>query len=90
MSPPSSSPALSPTDFSSAVTAITAAFGDPTRRRIYLLAHERQDGVTASEVAEACDLRLSIPGTGTVESLNVAAATAVFLATWCQTATAET
>jgi TrmH RNA methyltransferase len=32
--------------------------------------------------AQACDLRLSIPGTGAVESLNVAAATAVFLAGW--------
>jgi len=29
--------------------------------------------------AQNCDLRLSIPGTGAVESLNVAAATAVFL-----------
>ena len=43
---------LSPTEFSSAVTAITSAFGDPTRRQIYLFAHERPDGVTASEVAE--------------------------------------
>lgn len=32
--------------------------------------------------ADACDLRLSIPGTGAVESLNVAAATAVMLAEW--------
>ena len=29
---------LSPTEFSSAVTAITSAFGDPTRREIYLFA----------------------------------------------------
>ena len=43
---------LSPTEFSSAVTAITSAFGDPTRREIYLFAHEHEDGVTASEVAE--------------------------------------
>lgn len=43
---------LSPTEFSSAVTAITAAFGDPTRREIYLFAHEHPHGVTASEVAE--------------------------------------
>ncbi len=34
------------------------------------------------ELAAACDLRLSIPGTGRVESLNVAAATAVLLAAW--------
>jgi TrmH RNA methyltransferase len=32
--------------------------------------------------AAACDLRLSIPGTGAVESLNVASATAVLLAAW--------
>ncbi|WP_133479732.1 TrmH family RNA methyltransferase [Cognatilysobacter segetis] len=32
--------------------------------------------------AKACDLRLSIPGSGAVESLNVAAATAVMLAEW--------
>src|SRR5207342_919671 len=34
------------------------------------------------ELAAACDLRVSIPGTGAVESLNVAAATAVLLAAW--------
>jgi predicted ArsR family transcriptional regulator len=43
---------LSPTDFASAVTAITSAFGDPTRRDIYLFTHEMPDGVTAAEVAE--------------------------------------
>jgi predicted ArsR family transcriptional regulator len=44
---------LSPTEFASAVTAITSAFGDPTRREIYLFAHEQGDdgGVTAAEVA---------------------------------------
>lgn len=42
---------LGPEEFSSAVAAITSAFGDPTRRRIYLFARERDDGVTASEVA---------------------------------------
>jgi TrmH RNA methyltransferase len=35
-------------------------------------------------LADACDLRLSIPGSGAVESLNVAAATAVLLAAWRQ------
>ncbi|GAB3748534.1 TrmH family RNA methyltransferase [Lysobacter olei] len=34
------------------------------------------------ELARTCDLQLSIPGTGAVESLNVAAATAVLLAAW--------
>jgi len=33
-------------------------------------------------LAAACDLQVSIPGTGAVESLNVAAATAVLLAEW--------
>lgn len=47
-------PALTPTEFSSAVTAITSAFGDPTRREIYLFvhAHSEGEGVTAAEVAE--------------------------------------
>ena len=43
---------LSATDFASMVTAITSAFGDPTRRDIYLFAREAPDGVTATEVAE--------------------------------------
>ena len=34
------------------------------------------------ELALACDLQVSIPGTGVVESLNVASATAVLLAAW--------
>jgi predicted ArsR family transcriptional regulator len=50
-------PSLTPTEFSSAVTAITSAFGDPTRREIYLFVHARSTGedaggVTAGEVAE--------------------------------------
>lgn len=55
MTPASSTPRtdpLSPTEFASAVTAITSAFGDPTRRDIYLFAHEVPDGVTAGGVAE--------------------------------------
>jgi len=43
---------LSPTDFSSAVSALTSAFGDPTRRGIWLFAHEHDAGVTAAEVAQ--------------------------------------
>ena len=46
---------LSPTDFSSAVSALTSAFGDPTRRGIWLFAHEHDDGVTAAEVAQRFD-----------------------------------
>ncbi len=51
-SAPRSPSELSPTDFASAVTAITSAFGDPTRREIYLLARDRSDGVTTAQVAE--------------------------------------
>jgi predicted ArsR family transcriptional regulator len=51
---------LSPTEFSSAVTAITSAFGDPTRRQIYLFAHEHPEGVTASEVAERFELHPNV------------------------------
>jgi predicted ArsR family transcriptional regulator len=43
---------LSPTEFASAVTAITSAFGDPSRRDIYLFAHEHPEGITAAEAAE--------------------------------------
>jgi predicted ArsR family transcriptional regulator len=43
---------LSPTEFASVVTAITSAFGDPTRRDIYLFARSASDGVTASQVAD--------------------------------------
>jgi predicted ArsR family transcriptional regulator len=42
---------LSPTEFAAAVTALTSAFGDPTRREIYLYAHATDAGVTAAEVA---------------------------------------
>lgn len=51
---------LSPTEFASAVTAITSAFGDPTRREIYLFTHSEPDGVTASEVAERFDLHPNV------------------------------
>lgn len=51
---------FSPDGFTSAVSAITGAFGDPTRRRIYLLAHESPDGVTASEAAEAFGLHANV------------------------------
>ncbi len=38
--------------FTSTVSAITNAFGDPTRRGIYLFAREEAAGVTATQVAE--------------------------------------
>ncbi|KGM57325.1 rRNA methyltransferase [Lysobacter arseniciresistens ZS79] len=50
------------------------------RRLVYVLGAEGE-GMDRG-LASRCDLRLSIPGTGAVESLNVAAATAVLLAAW--------
>lgn len=52
------------------------------RRLVYVLGAEGK-GMDAG-LAAACDLRVSIPGTGAVESLNVAAATAVLLAAWAR------
>jgi TrmH RNA methyltransferase len=52
------------------------------QRLIYVLGAEGE-GMSAA-LAAACDLRVSIPGTGAVESLNVAAATAVLLAQWAR------
>jgi predicted ArsR family transcriptional regulator len=54
------SAALSDADFSAAVSAITSAFGDPTRRGIYLYASSVDDGVTASSVAERFDLHANV------------------------------
>lgn len=51
---------LTPTEFSSVVTAITSAFGDPTRREIYLLARGSEAGVTATEVANHFDLHPNV------------------------------
>jgi len=55
-----SSTTLTPTEFASVVTAITSAFGDPTRREIYLFAHEHPDGVTAAEAAAHFDLHANV------------------------------
>ena len=38
--------------FSAMVAAVTNAFGDPTRREIYLFARDDENGVTAAAVAE--------------------------------------
>ncbi|GAB3515439.1 tRNA/rRNA methyltransferase [Pseudoxanthomonas daejeonensis] len=50
------------------------------QRLVYVMGAEGEGMDPA--LAAACELRLSIPGTGAVESLNVAAATAVFLSRW--------
>ncbi len=46
--------------FSALVAAVTSAFGDPTRREIYLFARGLPDGVTASEVAERFSLHPNV------------------------------
>lgn len=53
---------LSAADFAAAVTAITSAFGDPTRRDIYLWIrdHAGADGVRAAEVAEHFELHPNV------------------------------
>lgn len=50
------------------------------QRLVYVLGAEGEG--MDDTLVRVCDLQLSIPGTGAVESLNVAAATAVFLAQW--------
>lgn len=55
---------MSVDEFSAAVTAITNAFGDGTRREIYLFTRRQseagEDGVTAGEVAEAFSLHANV------------------------------
>ncbi len=45
-------PELSADDFSAAVAAVTSAFGDPTRRDIYLYVRSCRSGVKAADVAD--------------------------------------
>ncbi len=40
--------------------AVTAAFGDPTRRAIYLMARESAGGVTAAEVSDRFSLHANV------------------------------
>lgn len=56
-------------------------FATPLPPRVVYVLGAEGEGMS-KELAAACDLRLSIPGSGAVESLNVAAATAVLLAAW--------
>ena len=46
------SPSVTSPSFTSTVSAITNAFGDPTRRGIYLFARDESTGVTATQVAD--------------------------------------
>jgi len=54
--------------------------GGLPKRLVYVIGAEGE-GMDPG-LAAACDLRVSIPGSGAVESLNVAAATAVLLGQW--------
>ena len=47
-------------EFASAVSAVTSAFGDPTRREIYLFARDAENGVTAAAVAERFALHANV------------------------------
>jgi predicted ArsR family transcriptional regulator len=47
-------------EFSAAVAAVTNAFGDPTRRDIYLFARDSAEGVTAAQVAERFELHPNV------------------------------
>lgn len=56
---------MSSGSFTATVTAITSAFGDPTRRAVYLYVRENSagqqaSGVTASQVAEKFDLHPNV------------------------------
>jgi predicted ArsR family transcriptional regulator len=51
---------LSDGEFAAAVAAVTTAFGDPTRRDVYLFAREAAEGVTAAQVAKRFDLHPNV------------------------------
>ena len=51
---------LDHTEFASIVTAITGAFGDPTRRDIYLHIRECEEGTNASQVAKKFSLHPNV------------------------------
>ena len=53
-------PVMTPKSFTATVSALTSAFGDPTRRAIYLYARENPHGVTASQVAAKFDLHANV------------------------------
>lgn len=56
-------------------------FATPLPQRLVYVMGAEGEGMDRG-FAQACDLRVSIPGSGAVESLNVASATAVLLASW--------
>jgi predicted ArsR family transcriptional regulator len=52
-------PELTPDEFGAAVAAVTSAFGDPTRRDIYLFVRA-SEGATAAEIATQFDLHPNV------------------------------
>jgi predicted ArsR family transcriptional regulator len=58
--PASATSELSADEFSAAISAVTNAFGDPTRRAIYLFVRSRADGARAGDVAEQFDLHPNV------------------------------
>jgi predicted ArsR family transcriptional regulator len=53
-------PARTTGSFTATVSAITNAFGDPTRRNIYLFARDSDHGVTAAQVAEQVNVHPNV------------------------------
>ena len=53
-------PQLNGDEFTAAVTALANAFGDPTRREIYLELRRTGRGLTCSEVAELFELHPNV------------------------------
>ena len=51
---------LTAEEFAAGVAAATAAFGDPTRREIYLFLRDAEAGATAGEVAERFELHPNV------------------------------
>jgi predicted ArsR family transcriptional regulator len=51
---------LSADDFNGAVAAVTNAFGDQTRREIYLFVRATSEGATAGEIAERFELHPNV------------------------------
>lgn len=51
---------MTPKAFTATVSAIATAFGDPTRRAIYLFVREHNDGTTASQVSQQFDLHANV------------------------------
>ena len=51
---------LTGSEFSAVVAAVTSAFGDPTRRQVYLYVRDSGTGATASQVAQHFSLHPNV------------------------------